>query len=160
MDLVYHRAAPLALVREFLADVVRVVRPDSEGPWICGSSTPLPHDGHGPLEALARTHWQLGEASLLQVVEGGVGDPRDGFGFDILFALSVPGSDGAPRTASLVDCSREPYPSKLGFILEGFTAAECSQVRAAGDARFTSEDDPRPGPVTPKRRRVRAARRT
>ena len=144
MHLAYRQAAPFTLVRDFLADVVGLVRPGTAGSWTIESCTPLPHEGHGPLDVLARTEWRLGEATLVQSIEGGDGNPRDGYGFMMFVELAVPGADGGLRRLSLHTGSWDPHPSELSFTLEGFTAAEFLQARAAGCARFVNDDTANP----------------
>lgn len=135
MRLAFRQSASLDEVRAFLADVVRVVHPNVQGEWRLESTTPLPHPGHHGEDVLARTVWALGPASLEQVVEDGGGNPRDGFGYLMMFTFS----DGA-RRASLRDNAWEPRPKELAFTLHGFDAAQLLAMRAAGKARFPADD--------------------
>jgi hypothetical protein len=144
MHLSYRQAGSFALVRDFYADLIALVRQEAIGSWTLVSSTPLPHAGHGPLEVLARSEWRLGAARLVQSVEGGDGNPRDGYGFLMSAELAVPGVDGEIRRVSLHAGSWDPFPAALHFTLEGLTGGEFLQARAAGGARFTNDDTANP----------------
>lgn len=135
MRLAFRQSASLDEVRAFLADVVRVVHPEVAGAWKLESTTPLPHPDHGGEDVLAKTVWSLGPASLEQLVEDGGGNPRDGFGYSMTFTFT----DGA-RKVSLRDTAWEPKPKELAFTLQGFDAAQLLAMRAAGKARFPSDD--------------------
>jgi hypothetical protein len=144
MHLSYRQAGSLALVRDFYADLVALIRRETPGSWTLVSSTPLPHEGHGPLEVLARSEWRLGPARLVQSVEGGEGNPRDGYGFFMSAELAAPGLDGELRRVSLHAGSWDPFPAALHFTLEGLSADEFVQARAAGCKRFTDDDTANP----------------
>ena len=140
MHVAYRQSGSLADVREFFAELVAIVRGEPAGAWQLVARTPLPHEWHGALEVLARTEWRLGEAVLVQSVAGGDGNPRDGHGFDVSLELSLPGRDGGPRRVSIVGSAWEPLLNQLCFTLAGFSAGEFLQARAAGVARFKSDD--------------------
>lgn len=141
MDLSFRQPAPLALVRDFCADLVRLLRPGIGGEWTLVSSTPRPHHWLSPLPDLAVMEWRLGEATLVQSVVGDEeGNPRDGYGFHIQFELAVAGTDGVVRTLSLADSGWEPFPQQLHFSLQAFTVDEWCKAREAGRARFANDE--------------------
>lgn len=144
MRLAFRQGASLDEVRSFLAQVVRLARRSAVGEWKLTEKTPLPHDGLGPMSELARTKWALDGATLDQKVEGGSGNPRDGYGFDMAITVSATGDDGRPRGVSLSDGSYDPAPKELVFSLSGFTAAEFLAAREAGKQRFSRDDTANP----------------
>lgn len=141
MHVLYDEEGSFTVLRAFLADVVRVVRPEVEGEWVKVKSTPLPHPfmGHDP--ALVATEYTLGPATLVESVEGEPGprDPRDGHAYVVAVTLRVAGGDGLTRTAKLGCTSWTLAPRPVHFELTRFTAAELAGVRAAGRRHFTRD---------------------
>lgn len=142
MRLAFRQSAPLALVRAFLADLVRLVRPEITGDWAHTGSTSPPTES--PNDSIERTEWQLGEAKLTQTIDKHGGNPREADDYQLTLDLSVHGADGVARKVSLYDGTYEAQPKELRFVLVGFTADEFLRARKAGRARFTNDDTAHP----------------
>lgn len=77
--------------------------------------------------ALACTEWRLGNA-------------REASGFLMSVRFSVAGTDGGVRKVVFTDTNTAAQPKEHRFELQGFTAPEFLQARAAGRRRFINDD--------------------
>lgn len=136
MRIAFRGGASVDEVRAYFAALIG----PAAGPWQEIGRTPLEHEGLGPDPQLARTHWRLGEATLEQTVQGGSGNPRDGWGYDLVMKATLPGG----RRISVDGGAYEPRFPSLAFVLNGFSAAQFENARAAGRARFTDDDTSHP----------------
>ncbi len=134
MQLAFRGTAAPDDVRAFLAALV-----SEGGTWQQTAHTPLPAEGHDDAR-LARTEWVLGEARLTQVISGGAGNPRDGYGFDLAITAALPGG----RRVEITGGGYEPTFTSLLFSLRGFSVSQFVRARELARARFTDDDTGHP----------------
>lgn len=140
MHLEFKGRVTLELLREYFERGVKALRPDWSGSWREVQRTPLPHPHHGALPVLAETLYELGEATLRQVVSGDEGgNPRDGYGFTVELRLRVPTSSGTPRELRVSFANWEPQATSVHLSLNGATPREFVTLRALGRELFATD---------------------